>query len=176
MNAEQLKRLLGLEPLAIEGGYFTQTYRSDIALPASALPESYGGASHSSPSRRTRAISTAIYFLLTADTFSSMHRLAGDEIYHFYLGDPVEMLVLEPDGRGRLVRLGQDLEAGMRVQTVVAGGTWQGSRLAAGGQFALMGTTMAPGFEARDFEAGDGEALCAQYPEFGELIRRLTRE
>ncbi len=167
MNAEQLKRHLGLEPLAIEGGYFTQTYRSDVALPASVLPERFEGA---------HRISTAIYFLLTADTFSPMHRLVGDGIYHFYLGDPVEMLMLEPDGRGRLVRLGQDLAAGMCVQIVVPGGTWQGSRLAAGGEFALMGTTMAPGFESRDFEAGDGEALRAQYPDFGERIRRLTRE
>ncbi len=167
MNVEELKRHLGLEPLPIEGGYYTQTYRSDIDLPERALPERFGGA---------RRVSTAIYFLLTPDTFSALHRLPGDEVYHFYLGDPVELLVLAPDGRGEVVRLGQDLEAGMCVQTVVPGGCWQGSHLAEGGEYALLGTTMAPGFEWQDFEAGDGGALGAQYPDFRDRILRLVRE
>ncbi len=167
MNAGELKRHLGLEPLPIEGGYYTQTYRSDIALPARALPEEFSG--------KHRA-STAIYFLLTPDTFSAMHRLPGDEVYHFYLGDPVELLVLAPDGRGEVVTLGQNLAAGMRVQTVVAGGCWQGSRLVEGGEHALLGTTMAPGFEWHDFEAGDGGALAVQYPDLSDQIRRLIRD
>ncbi len=167
MNAEELKRHLGLEPLPIEGGYYTQTYRSDIALSESALPERFGGGHRAS---------TAIYFLLTPDTFSAMHRLPGDEVYHFYLGDPVELLVLAPDGRGQVVRLGQDLEAGMCVQAVVPGGCWQGSRLADGGELGLLGTTMAPGFEWQDFEAGDGGALAAQYPDFRDRILRLIHE
>jgi uncharacterized protein len=167
VNADAIKRLLGLEPLPLEGGYYVQTYRSDVALPASALPEPYEG---------SRRISTAIYYLLTPDTFSALHRLAGDEVYHFYLGDPVELLVLRPDGGGEVVRLGQDLEAGMRVQTVVSGGCWQGSRLAAGGDCALLGTTMAPGFDWQDFEAGDGDGLCSEYPDFEREIRRLVRE
>lgn len=167
MTAEELKRRLGLEPLPIEGGYYTQTYRSDIALPESALPERFGGG---------HRISTAIYFLLTPDTFSALHRLPGDEVYHFYLGDPVELLVLAPDGSGEIIILGQDLAAGMRVQTVVSGGCWQGSHLVEGGEYALMGTTMAPGFEWQDFEAGDGSALAAQYPDFSEPIRRLVRD
>ena len=167
MNAARLQRLLGLEPLPVEGGYYAETYRSDIALPGSALPERFGG---------TRLSSTAIYFLLTPDTFSAMHRLAGDEVYHFYLGDPVELLVLAPGGGGEVFSLGQDLEAGMRVQTVVPGGCWQGSRLAAGGDYALLGTTMAPGFEWQDFEAGDGDKLCAEYPDFQREIRRRVRD
>ncbi len=167
MNAEQLKRHLGLEPLPIEGGYYVETYRSEISLPGSALPPRFGG---------ERRISTAIYFLLTPDTFSALHRLAGDEVYHFYLGDPVELLVLAPDGSGEVVRLGQDLEAGMRVQNVVPAGCWQGSRLAGGGEYALLGTTMAPGFDWQDFEAGNGDDLVAQYPEFQKQIRRLVRD
>ncbi len=167
MNADELKRHLGLEPLPIEGGYYTQTYRSGIALPAPALPEQFSG--------KHRA-STATYFLLTRDTFSAMHRLPGDEVYHFYLGDPVELLVLAPDGSGEVVTLGQDLAAGKCVQTVVAGGCWQGSHLAEGGDYALLGTTMAPGFEWQDFEAGDGGALAVQYPDFRDRIRRLVRD
>jgi hypothetical protein len=167
VNADEIKRHLGLEQLPLEGRYYVQTYRCDIALPGSALPERFEG---------TRRISTAIYYLLTPDTFSAMHRLAGDEVYHFYLGDPVELLVLAPDGGGEVVLLGQDLEAGMRVQTVVPGGCWQGSRLVAGGGYALLGTTMAPGFEWQDFEAGDGDELCARYPSHQREIRHLVRE
>ncbi len=167
MNAEEIKRHLGLEPLPIEGGYYTRTYRSDIALPESALPGRYAG---------ERRIATAIYFLLTPETFSALHRLAGDEVYHFYLGDPVELLVLAQDGQGEVIRLGQDLEAGMRVQAVVPAGCWQGSRLAAGGEYALLGATMAPGFEWQDFEAGAGDELVAQYPQLQEQIRRLVRD
>ena len=167
MNAEELKRRLGLEPLPIEGGYYTQSYRSSLVLDASALPERFGG---------KRWISTAIYFLLAPETFSAMHRLAGDEVYHFYLGDPVELLVLAPDGGGEIVRLGQDLEAGMRVQAIVPGGCWQGSRLADGGEYALLGTTMAPGFDWRDFEPGDGEQLIARYPDWRDRIERLVRD
>ena len=92
--------------------------------------------------------------MLTPDTFSAMHRLKGDEVFHFYLGDPVEMLLLKPDGRAEAVLLGQDLSAGMRVQHAVAGGTWQGSRLAPGGKYALMGTTMAPGFDPSRLRTG----------------------
>lgn len=164
MNADELKRHLGLEPLPVEGGYYNQTYRSDIALPETALPERFKG---------PHSVSTAIYFLLTPDTFSAMHRLPGDEVYHFYLGDPVELLTLAPDGSGEVVHLGQDLEAGMCLQTVVPGGCWQGSHLTEGGDYALLGTTMAPGFEWQDFEAGDGSALAIQYPEFHDRIHRL---
>ncbi len=167
MNAGELKRHLGLEPLPIEGGYYTRTYRSDLALPESALPARFKGG---------RRISTATYYLLEPNTFSALHRLAGDEVYHFYLGDPVELLVLSPGGSGEVVRLGQDLAAGMRVQTVVPGGCWQGSRLAEGGEYALLGTTMAPGFEWQDFEAGDGDALVARYPELHQQIHRLARD
>jgi predicted cupin superfamily sugar epimerase len=123
---------------------------------------------------RTRSAGTAIYYLLTPDTFSALHRLSTDEIFHFYLGDPVEMLHLLPDGSGRVVLLGNDLYVGDRPQIVVPGGTWQGSRLVSGGRFALMGTTMAPGFDFEDYEHGDGNALTERYPAFAEHIARLV--
>jgi predicted cupin superfamily sugar epimerase len=166
LTAERIRTLLKLEPHPIEGGYFVQTYRCELPIPKVSLPASY-------PADRT--MSTAIYYLLTPDTFSAMHSLPGDEIFHFYLGDPVEMLQLNPDGTGEVVVLGQDLASGMRLQHVVLGGIWQGSRLRAGGEYALLGTTMSPGFDYDDYETGDRQQLSAEYPEFSERIASLTR-
>jgi uncharacterized protein len=149
LTAKQIQDLLKLQPLQPEGGYFAESYRS--------------------------ALSSAIYYLLTPDTFSAMHRLKGDELYHFYLGDPVEMLMLKPDGSAEALLVGQNILGGMRVQHTVPGGTWQGSRLAPGGKFALMGTTMSPGFDPQDYEPGKRDALSAQYPAYAPLIAFLTR-
>jgi predicted cupin superfamily sugar epimerase len=166
LTAKQIQDFLKLQPLPVEGGYFFQSYRSKYTLAQPSLSACYAG---------ERALSTAIYYMLTPDTFSAMHRLKGDEVYHFYLGDPVEMLMLKPDGAAEAVLLGQDILAGMRVQHAVAGGTWQGSRLAPGGKYALMGATMAPGFDPQDYEPGKRDALSAQYPNYAPLIAFLTR-
>lgn len=168
LTAEQLIAHLKLEPLPVEGGYFRQTYRSEETIPRGALPMRY-------PTDRT--MGTAIYYLLTADpdSFSALHRLPTDEIYHFYLGDPVEMLLLHPEGRGEQIVLGPDVFGGQRVQFVAPRGVWQGSRLIPGGRFALLGTTMAPGFDESDYTGGECEELVRSYPEQAELIRQLTR-
>ncbi len=168
MTAEQLIQHLGLEPLPVEGGYFRQTYCAEENIAAQTLPSRYG---------RNKVFSTAIYYLLTSepDSFSALHRLPTDEIYHFYLGDPVEMLLLHPDGRSERVLLGQNLLAGQRLQFAVAREVWQGSRLVAGGRFALLGTTMAPGFDAQDFTLGDRAELTRLYPRQAQSIRSLTR-
>jgi hypothetical protein len=104
-----------------------------------------------------------------------MHRLQTDEVYHFYLGDPVELLLLKPEGASEVVLLGPDLEAGERPQAVAPRGAWQGARVRPGGRLALLGTTMAPAWEPDDFELGEREALTRQYPGRAELIRALTR-
>lgn len=167
LSAEAVIRLLDLRPLPHEGGYFAETYRAG-SIPPAALPPAY-------PGPRPRA--TAIYYLVTPDSFSALHRLPGDEIFHFYLGDPVEQLQLSADGSGRVLLLGPDLRAGQRPQLLVPGGTWQGARLRPGGHhgFALLGTTMSPGFEFADYEAGDREALTKTYPAFRPQIEALTR-
>ena len=97
-------------------------------------------------------------------------------MYHYYLGDPVEMLLLLPDGTSQVLVLGHDLEAGQAVQAVAPRGAWQGARLRPGGKFALLGTTMAPAFDPSDFELGQRDELLRQYPERAEMIRALTRE
>jgi len=166
MTVEELKKLFNLSPLPVEGGHFAETYRAPEVVSQAALPARYSG---------DRAFGTAIYFLLTLDTFSALHRLRSDEVYHFYLGDAVTMLLLHPDGKSGVITLGQDVKAGQRVQVVVPRESWQGSFLQPGGTFALMGTTMAPGFDAADFEIGDRQALIRAYPGQRPLIERLAR-
>jgi predicted cupin superfamily sugar epimerase len=166
LTAKQVREFLDLEPLRGEGGYFVETYRSKFALTQECLPSGYFG---------ERALSTAIYYMLTPDSFSAIHRLKGDEVYHFYLGDPAEMLVLRPDSTGETFLIGQDVLSGMRLQHVVPAGVWQGARLAAGGKFALMGATMSPGFDPSDFELGARDELSTRYPDYAALIAALTR-
>jgi predicted cupin superfamily sugar epimerase len=165
MNAGELIRLLNLQPHPREGGWFRETYRAAQQIPVSGLPPRYG-----SP----RSAGTAIYYLLTPDSFSPLHRLTSDEIFHFYLGEPVRMLLLFPDGRGKTLVLGPDLSAGQSPQVVVPQGAWQGCLLEPGGSFALLGCTVAPGFEYVDYEAGRRQELIAQYAAFADMIDRLT--
>ena len=165
-TAAELRKLLELQPHPREGGWFRETWRAEDTIAGEALPERYSGA---------RAAGTAIYYLLEPGTFSEMHRLASDEVFHFYLGDPVEMLQLHPDGTGRRVVLGQDLAAGMEVQTVVPKGVWQGSRLVEGGKFALLGCTVSPGFDYRDYESGVRQELVRGWGEWKVVIEKLTR-
>ncbi|MGB8312786.1 MAG: cupin domain-containing protein [Halobacteriota archaeon] len=123
-----------------------------------------------------RTYGTAIYFLLTPDTFSALHRLKTDEVYHFYLGDPVEMLQLLPSGSARVIKIGNEIKSGMHLQVVVSRGMWQGSRFIRGEEYALLGTTVAPGFEFVDFEIGQRDKLLQSYPRFRDLIVALTRD
>ena len=168
LTARAIIELLHLEPLPVEGGHFRQTWIADETIPAEALPARYA---------RSKVAGTAIYYLLTdeADSFSALHRLPTDEVYHFYLGDPVEQWLLHDGGRVERVLLGPDLGAGHRVQHVAPRGVWQGSRLVPGGRFALLGTTMAPGFDPGDYEGGVREELAARYPDAADIIRALTR-
>lgn len=170
ISAADLKKLLRLEPHPREGGWFRQTWRAEEVIPGDALPARYASAREAG-----RAAGTAIYYLLEPDNFSEMHRLASDEVFHFYLGDPVEMLQLYPDGTGRRVVLGRDVAAGELLQTVVPQGVWQGSRLIGGGAFALLGCTVSPGFEYSDYESGERAQLQRGWPQWPEMIQALTR-
>lgn len=160
MTADQIKKLLNLDPHPVEGGYFRRTFTSAANLD---LP------------RGTRPQGTAIYYLLEAGAFSELHMLDSDEMFHFYLGDPVEMLQLYPDGRSAVLTLGQDLAAGQQVQLLVPAGVWQGTRLIGEGKMALLGCTVVPGFNYADYHNAGYEELVAKWPEQGERIRALTR-
>jgi len=165
ISAQEIIELLGLKPLRVEGGYFLETYKCQELIPRKALPERYHG---------KRSFGTAIFYLLTPDTVSALHRLESDEIFHFYLGDPVTMLQLHPDGSTNVVTLGHDIRSDQQLQVVVPRGTWQGSLLNEGGDFALLGCTVAPGFEYSDYESGSRGDLLKEYPEQEDLITRLA--
>jgi predicted cupin superfamily sugar epimerase len=166
LTAAQIIERLKLVPLTIEGGHFRETYRSELSLSAGALPDEYGG---------DRNVSTAIYYLLTPDTFSAIHVVKSDEVFHFYAGDAVEMLQLWPDGKAMVVIISNDLAAGHEPQVVVFAGVWQGCRLVHGGNWALMGCTVAPGFDYADFALGDRNQLTASHPAQAAIITALTK-
>jgi predicted cupin superfamily sugar epimerase len=165
-TAAQIIERLKLVPLTIEGGHFRETYRSELSVPADGLPNLYGGDRH---------VSTAIYYLLTPNTFSAIHMIKSDEVFHFYAGDAIEMLQLWPDGSARVVIISNDLAVGHEPQLVVPAGVWQGCRLVHGGQWALMGCTVAPGFDYVDFKLADRAELIALHPAHAEMIEALTK-
>jgi hypothetical protein len=150
----------------VEGGAFREVYRSDLILPRKSLPLLFQG---------DRSASTHIYFLLAQGQFSAFHRIAADELWHFYAGDP--LLVYEIAHNGRLVthRLGDDPEKGESFHTVISAGSWFASAPAEASEYALVGCTVAPGFDFADFELADREMLAGQYAEYAELIRKYTR-
>lgn len=158
--AADVIRLLALEPLPKEGGYFRRTAESPAFI--------------DSPWGRRRAWSS-IYALFTPDDMSALHRLRQDEVWCFHAGDPLEALRLPPDGAGERVTLGLNPEQGHRSQDIVLARTWQGARLVPGGRWALVSCVVAPEFVWDDFELGDRDALSAAYPAFRDAIRSLTR-
>lgn len=156
---------LGLTPLVPEGGFFRETYRSDEMVAEGAWQGRGSG---------PRCASTAIYYLLTPGTTSLLHRLRSDEVFHFYMGDPAVMTQFWPDGRAERVVFGHDLNVGQAVQAVVPRGVWQGMRLVEGGAWALLGCTVAPGFDYADFELADRGDFLRAYPEWSEDVLALT--
>ena len=150
-----------------EGGYYRQTYRADLVLTKDALPQEFMGA---------RAASTAIYFLLEGENFSAFHRLRSDEVWHFYVGSTLVVHEIDQHGRYSEILLGSDPGAGEALQAVVKAGCWFASRLQDGKSFALVGCTVAPGFEFEDFEMAKRSELARAYPQYREAIERLTSE
>ncbi|HSU18806.1 MAG TPA: cupin domain-containing protein [Acidobacteriaceae bacterium] len=175
LTAAEVKSLLRLQPHPREGGWYVRTYEAAETL-----------APHLFDDRRyngLRRMSTAIYYLLEPGTFSEMHMLLSDEVFHHYAGDPVEMLQLLPDGSSRRVHIGKDLRAGQHPQLVVPRGIWQGSRLERFAQvakndaahWALLGCTVSPGFEFSDYRTGHRADLVSRWPAEADLITALTR-
>jgi uncharacterized protein len=162
--AQQWIQRLQLQPHP-EGGWYRQTYRATLTLPHPALPSHAGD----------RAASTAIYFLLAGDQFSAFHRLRSDEVWHFYAGSELIVHVIEHGGTYSEILLGNDMQAGQQFQAVVPSGCWFGSSLRHPDTYALVGCTVAPGFDFADFEMAKRAELIAHYPQHRAMIERLTR-
>lgn len=160
-TAQTLIRQLGLLPHP-EGGHYRETYRSQQSM---VLPGSSA----------SRHVCTGIYFLLEAGNFSAFHRIASDEMWHFYAGQAIDILEIDEAGHLQSTRLGPDITHGDTPQHVVPAGRWFASRLSAGGTFVLVGCTVAPGFDFADFELGQRASLCAAYPQHAETVCALTR-
>jgi len=156
-DAREWIERLGLQPHP-EGGYFRETYRSPVRV---------GGGD-------ARAVCTAIYYLLTGEDISALHRIRSDEMWHFYDGAPLRLHLLDADGPRSLV-LGRDVSAGQVPQALVPAGVWFGATVEDPVSFSLVGCTVAPGFEFEDFEVADRAVLLAAHPRHRDLIERLTR-
>ena len=150
----------------IEGGAFREIYRSPLTIPRRSLPVLFQG---------ERNISTSIYFLLEKEEFSAFHRIASDELWHFYFGDP--LIVYDIDEKGQLTQhqLGNDPSGNETLQCLVKAGHWFGARLQQGGEYALVGCTVSPGFDFDDFALAHRATLIQQYPQHEALITSLTR-
>ncbi|MEO5683565.1 MAG: cupin domain-containing protein [Chitinophagaceae bacterium] len=150
----------------IEGGSYTRTYCADLVLPRQQLPASFNG---------PRPVATAIYFLLENNQFSAIHRIASDELWHFYYGDA--LVVYEIDKAGKLTEhlLGNNPGNNEHFQCLVKAGSWFGSKTREGGDYSLVGCTVSPGFDFADFEMGDRAELLQFYPQHAAVIQMLTR-
>jgi predicted cupin superfamily sugar epimerase len=150
----------------VEGGAYTRTYSADTIISQTNLPPGFHG---------PRPVATAIYFLLKKDQFSAMHRIASDELWHFYYGDP--LIVYEIDTSGNLTEhlLGSNPENNEHFQCTVKAGSWFGSKVKDGGDFSLVGCTVSPGFDFADFELGERNELLKLYPQHAATIEMLTR-
>ncbi len=165
MTPEFVIEKFQLEPLPIEGGLFRRFYAADESIARDALPSRYA---------RAKLLGSAICYMHTPQTRSLLHCLKTDEIYHFYNGDPVALVMLHPEGSYQVVTLGRDYAAGHLPFFVVPRGVMQGSCLLEGGAWALLGATMAPAYDDDDFELGERAALIEKYPSAREWIERLT--
>ncbi|MCG2615282.1 cupin domain-containing protein [Terrimonas sp. NA20] len=151
----------------VEGGWYSEVYRSALTIPGQALSPVFPG---------DRSACTHIYFLLEKENFSAFHRIRSDEIWHFYHGDAI--IVYEIDGAGSLTEhlLGNDPSKGHSLCCVIKAGNWFASRVADGGEYGLAGCTVAPGFDFNDFELAFKEQLSKEYPEQKELINSMCRQ
>jgi predicted cupin superfamily sugar epimerase len=162
-SPDEIKRLLELEPHPT-CGFVRETFRSGETVPEGALP-GFGG---------SRPRGSVLTFLVTPDARMALHRIRPDQMYHHYLGDPLEVLLLYPDGRGAVETIGPDLDAGMRPQLLIPGETWHVSRVRPGGEYALLATSEWPGVEPPDVELGDPARLAKRYPDVAPRISEFV--
>jgi hypothetical protein len=163
-EVEEIKQLLRLEPHPT-CGLVAASHKADHEIPVDALPPGYDA---------PRALASVLYFLVTPDAQIALHRIRCEQMYHHYAGDPLEVLMLRPDGSASVATVGLEPAAGIQPQLVIPGQTWHVSRLRAGGRYALLGTTEWPAFEPPDLELGDITELAQAYPAFADELRSFA--
>ncbi len=165
MTLEEIIEHLKLEPHP-EGGYFRETYRSEGIIPQTVLGKSFDG---------ERNYSTAIYFLLTSDNFSAFHKVAQDEFWHFHIGAPIELHMINPKGEHSHIIIGNNMLNGETPQFVVPGGYWFAAQIMEQNSFALVSCTVSPGFDFADFDLAKRSELTKQFPQHSQLVEQFTR-
>ncbi|MEL6917457.1 MAG: cupin domain-containing protein [Bacteroidota bacterium] len=152
-----------------EGGYYRETYRSIHEIGEKELGNAYQG---------KRNYATSIYFLLTADTFSAFHKIKQDEIWHFYKGTPIELHMISAEGIYSCVSIGNAIDIGQLPQFVVKGGCWFAARIEQNAKqdYALVGCTVSPGFDFRDFTLPNQKELIQLFPQHRKIVSELSRE
>jgi len=165
MNVNYFISHLQLQPHP-EGGFFKETYRAEETINAEALPERFEG---------ERNFSTAIYYLLRQGEHSLFHRIKSDECWHFYAGDTLLIHVIEPKGKYFCIQLGSNIYEGETFQFVVPAMARFAAEPAVESSYSLVGCTVSPGFDFADFEMADKTNLLAAFPEYREVISRLSR-
>lgn len=166
LNAKTIVNKLELLPHP-EGGYFKEVYRSNEIIKNNTLPERFSG---------DRNFGTSIYYLLEKKQFSTFHKLKSDETWHFYYGSPLLLHVLDENGNYKKIILGNDLAKNQVFQFTVLRNCWFAAEVSDKNSFSLIGATVAPGFDFSDFEIGKREELILKFPEYKELIKKLSIE
>ncbi len=164
-TVQKLIDKLDLQPHP-EGGYFKETYRSPVKINSEALGKNYDG---------NRNVSTCIYFMLTSETFSAFHKINQDEIWHFYTGSPISLHIISEEGEHSEILIGCEMDKNQVPQAVVNGGSYFAAKVTEANSYALVGCTVAPGFDFKDFYLPSQEELTAKFPKHKRLIEQFTR-
>lgn len=179
IDAEFIIRKLELEKHISEGGYFKESYRSPCMISNNGFHNKKQGHEISEETpypEKIRPASTLIYYLLVGNQYSAIHRVQSDEIWHFYLGSPVTIHLINEDRISPRIQLGNNLENDENIHYIVKKDTWFCAEINNKTSFALMGCTVSPGFDFEDFELGNKDKLILQYPQHKDLIERFTKQ
>jgi predicted cupin superfamily sugar epimerase len=163
MTADDILKLLGLEPNAT-CGFVRETYRAKQEIAPGGLP---------APFADGRPLGSALYFMVTPQAPVRLHRIRNDQLYHYYLGDPIEVLLLR--GQGEHVIVGPDLRAGHRVQLLIPGNTFHTARIIGSKRWFLGASTEWPGVIQPDVELGKPELLTEEFPNVAADIRNYPQ-
>ena len=165
LSADEVRRLLNLQPHAT-CGFVRMTFISEKRVAPGGLPP---------PFAEGRPVGSALYFMVTPDRPVRLHRIRNDQLYHYYLGDPIEVLMLHADGTSKRVIVGPDLRGEQRVQLLIPGNTFHTARVIGRRRWFLGASTEWPGVEPADVEMGDINALAAKYPDVAEDLRAVQQ-